>query len=180
MADLMERVRSAVEPVLAPLALELLDVEVVGSGRARTLRLSVDRDGGVDLDAITQATRLVSPALDDLDPISGSYTLEVSSPGVERPLKLPEHFRRVVGETVSVKTHVEVEGERRHRGVLTEVDDEGAVVEVEGSPRRLRFEDMAHAHTVFEWGPAPRPGASAKKTGKTGKAGKKAGRTRTR
>lgn len=165
-ADNTERVRVAVEEALAPLAIELVDVEMVGSGRARTLRLRVDREGGIDLDAITRATHVVSPVLDELDPIPGPYALEVSSPGVERPLRRPDHFRRVVGETISVKTHVEVDGARRHRGPLTDVHDEGFVIEVDGTPRRVRFDEVAQARTVFEWAPPARPVPSRKKASK--------------
>lgn len=156
--DVQERVRAAVEPLLTPIGVELFDVEVVGSGRARVLRLSVDRDGGVDLDVIAEVAQRVSPALDAADPIEGSYTLEVSSPGVERPLRTPAHFRRVVGEKVSVKTHEPVDGDRRHQGVLVGVEEDGITLEVGGDRRHLRYEQVAGARTVFEWGPAPKPG----------------------
>ncbi|HVM40185.1 MAG TPA: ribosome maturation factor RimP [Acidimicrobiia bacterium] len=156
--DVQERVRTLVEPVLSPLAIDLVDVELVGSGKGRTLRLSIDRDGGIDLEVITEATRAVSPVLDAEDPIPGSYTLEVSSPGVERPLRTAADYRRVEGDTVSVKTRSEVQGGRRHKGTLVAVDDDGVVVEVDGQPRRLAFDDITQARTVFEWGPAPKPG----------------------
>lgn len=164
--DVQEKVRATVEPVLAPLDVELVDVELVGSGAARVLRLAVDRDGGVDLDLIAELSGLASRALDADDPIPGRYTLEVSSPGVERTLRSPVHFRRVLGETVSVKTHDEVDGARRHQGVMTDVDDEGITLEVDGAPRRLGFDQVAQARTVFEWGPAPKPGkgGATKKT----------------
>ena len=156
--DVQERVRAIIEPLLDPLGVEVFDVEVVGSGRARVLRLAIDRDGGVDLDLIAEASRIVSRALDADDPFEGAYTLEVSSPGVERPLRRPQHFRRVVGEAVAVKTHEEIDGERRHEGVLRSVDDDGITLEIDGAPRRLAFDAIAKARTVFEWGPAPKPG----------------------
>lgn len=158
--DVQERVRAVIEPLLAPRGIEVVDVQVVGSGRSRVLRLSVDRDGGVDLATITEASELVSPALDADDPVAGPYTLEVSSPGVERPLHTPAHFRRVVGEKVTAKTHEEIGGERRHEGTLVEVGDDGIVLDVDGERRPLRFDQIARARTVFEWGPAPRPGKS--------------------
>ena len=88
MAD-QNAVKAAAEPVLSSLGLELVDVEVVGAGRARTLRLTIDRDGGIDLDTLAEANRPVSDALDAADALAGPYTLELSSPGVERPL-IPE------------------------------------------------------------------------------------------
>jgi ribosome maturation factor RimP len=154
----VEAVREAVEPAVARLGLELVDIEVIGSGRGRTLRITVDRDGGVDLDGITSATQAVSPELERLDPFAGAYTLEVSSPGVERPLRHPEEFRRVLGTAITLKTHEPVAGSRRLRGVLTVADDDGIEVESDGAVHRLAYDDVAAARTVFEWGPAPKPG----------------------
>jgi ribosome maturation factor RimP len=156
-------VRAAAEPVLSSLGLELVDVDVVGSGRARTLRLTVDRDGGVDLDTLAGANRPVAEALDAVDALSGPYTLELSSPGLERPLRRPAEFRRFVGTTVSVKSLEPVSGARRHRGLLLDADDGGIAVEVDGEHRRFSYEEIASARTVFEWGPAPKPVGPAKR-----------------
>jgi len=154
---------AAAEPVLSSLGLQLVDVEIVGSGKARTLRLSVDRDGGVDLDALAEANGPVSDALDAIDALSGPYTLELSSPGVERPLRRPSDFARFLGTTVSVKSHDPVDGARRHRGLLVEADQVGIAVEVEGQHRRFSYDAIASARTVFEWGPAPKPTGPAKR-----------------
>ena len=97
-------VRDSLSPVVAGLGLALYDVELHGTGPARTLRVTVEKEGGVDLDAITEVTRAVSPVLDAEPSLTGSYLLEVSSPGLERPLRRPEHYRRAVGDTISVKT----------------------------------------------------------------------------
>ena len=91
--------------------------------RSGVLLVTVDRDGGVDLEALTEANRAVSVVLDELDPIPGRYTLEVSSPGVERTLRTPAHFVKAVGEQVTVKTRPQVPGERRLRGVLAAADE---------------------------------------------------------
>ena len=162
MAD-QNAVRAAAEPVLSSLGLELVDVEIVGSGRARTLRLTVDREAGIDLDALAEANGPVSAALDAVDALSGPYTLELSSPGVERPLRRPSDFRRFVGTIVSVKSHDPVDGARRHRGLLIEADDVGIAVEVDGEHRRFSYDAIASARTVFEWGPAPKPTGPAKR-----------------
>lgn len=162
MADL-EAVRAAAERALAPLSLEVVDVELVGTGRARTLRLTVDRlegmSAGVDLEALTAASEAVSPVLDALDAVSGPYNLEVSSPGLERSLRRPSDFRRFLGTTVAIKTHEAIDGARRHRGRLVDAGDVGVAVEVDGVERRFAYEDIAQARTVFEWGPAPKPGS---------------------
>ena len=157
MADL-EAVRAAAEPVIAGLGLELVDVEVVGAGRARTLRLTVDRPDGVDLDALAAANRPVLDELDRAEVLTGPYTLEISSPGLERPLRRPGDFLRFVGTTISVKSHEVVSDARRHRGLLIEADDTGVVLDVEGEHLALAYDQIASARTVFEWGPAPKPG----------------------
>ena len=161
-----DALRAAAEPILASLGLELVDVEVVGAGRARTLRLTIDRDGGIDLDTLAKANGPVSDALDALDALSGPYTLELSSPGVERPLRRPAEFRRFLDTTISVKSHDPIDGARRHRGLLVEVDDSGIAVEVDGQHRRFSYDAIASARTVFEWGPAPKPKGPAKRVAK--------------
>lgn len=171
--DVHERVRTTVEPLVESMGLDLVDVEIAGSGRTRMIRIYVDQDGGIDLETIAEISREVSPVLDADDPISGSYTLEVSSPGLERPLRTPGHFRRVVGETVTVKTHHEVEGVRRHEGELRDVDVDGVTLDVEGhGDRHLRFDQIAKARTVFEWGPAPKPGKGQPGKGKSKRKGR--------
>jgi ribosome maturation factor RimP len=157
------------EPVLAASSLELIDVEV----RSGVVLVTVDREGGVDLEALTQANRAVSSILDEHDPIPGHYTLEVSSPGVERTLRTPAHFARAVGEKVTVKTRPQVPGDRRLTGTLVASDDDGLVLRIEDDPagdRRLGYSDIDRARTVFEWGPAPRPGGGAGNTAKAAKA----------
>ncbi|MCU1463523.1 MAG: hypothetical protein JWO37_3598 [Acidimicrobiales bacterium] len=149
-----DRVREIVGPLLRDAGLELFDVELAGA----TLRVLVDRDGGIDLDGVSRASQLVSDALDQADPVPGRYVLEVSSPGVERPLRTPDHFRRAVGSTVAVRTTAEVEGERRVEGLLDAADDEGVAV----AGRRLRYDQIERARTVFVWGPAPRPSQTRK------------------
>lgn len=148
--SIVERVREIVEPLLARQSLALYDIELSGS----QLRITVTGPDGVDLDAIAHATRSISVALDEHDPIPSRYTLEVSSPGLERPLRTPAHFAGAVGTVVSVKTHAEVDGQRRIKGELTAADDDGITV----GDHTLRYDDIEKARTVFEWGPAPKPG----------------------
>lgn len=144
---------------LAPLGLELVDIE----RRTATVRVVVDRAGGADLEAIAGATRALSAALDTNDPFPGKrYTLEVSSPGIERPLRTPGHFVRAVGEVVTVRTLAGGQGERRVTGRLASADDHGIVIEGDGVPdgsRRLAYDDIERARTVFEWGARRAPGA---------------------
>jgi ribosome maturation factor RimP len=155
----------AIVRILAPAVeaqdLDLYDVEITGTGRARVVRVLVDREGGVDLDAIALATQSVSPLLDapPLDTeLSGPYALEVSSPGLERPLRTPAHFAAAVGDTVSVKVRATESGAaRRLRGTVAAADDAGfELVLDDGTTEQFGYEDLTQARTVFEWG-ATRP-----------------------
>ncbi len=157
MTERIEAIERMIEPVLASLGLELFDVALVGGGTP-TLKVMVDRDGGVDLDAVTLATEAISPVLDGSNLVRGPYALEVSSPGLERPLRRPAHFRGAIGATVSLKTR-DAEGRaERHRGVVTAADETGVTIEIDGTPRQFALAEIEQARTVFEWGPTPPPG----------------------
>jgi ribosome maturation factor RimP len=145
-------------PAVAALDLELYDVELSGAGKQRTLRVTVN---GVDLDAITAVTQAVSPILDDAPELTGSFLLEVSSPGVERTLRTPEHYAGAIGETVSVKVRAD-SGTRRLQGTLVASDDTTCTIDVAGEREQFAYADVTQARTVFEWGPQPRPGKKAK------------------
>ena len=139
-----DTVRDLVLPILATHDVDLYDLEVEGP----LVRVIVDRAGGIDLEVLSAVTRAVSRALDATDPIGHRYTLEVTSPGLERKLRTPEQFVRAVGETVKVKTKADVEGERRVEGVLSNADGDGITV----GDRKLAYHEIERARTVFEWG----------------------------
>jgi ribosome maturation factor RimP len=166
----IDQVRTLVEGVLDDQT-DLIHVERQGA----TLRVTVDRAGGIGVDDLAQVTRRVSSVLDEADPIPGRYTLEVSSPGLERPLRTPEHFRHAVGTEVKVKTSVEVAGQRRFRGVVGAVDGGGVVLRLAedqpaaGTDLRLAYDQIEQARTTFEWGPAPKPVANRAKRKKKAK-----------
>jgi ribosome maturation factor RimP len=148
-----QRVEPLVTPVVAAAGLELYDLELAGG----VLRVLVDREGGADIDAVAAVARALSHALDEHDPIDGRYTLEVSTPGLERPLRTAAHFRGALGAEVKVKTRPGVEGDRRVDGTVTEVDDDGVTItDAAGNTRTLRYDDIERARTVFVWGPADR------------------------
>ncbi len=151
---------------------ELIDVEWTGG----TLRLVVDAEGGITTERLAEINRLVSPLLDQHDPVPGRYLLEVSSPGVERPLRRPDHFRRAVGEQVIIKLESWSEI-RRIRGELVSADTDRisvAAVEIDGvdlpevEDHTVDYATIAKARTHFDWGPTPKKGG--KKGGKSGNA----------
>lgn len=164
-----ETVKEAGAPLLDDLGLELWDVHW-GGGR---LRLTVDRKGGVDSQVLALASRTISAELDVLDPIPGRYTLEVSSPGIERKLRRPEHFKKSVGLEVSVKLAPGQEGARRVRGCLTEAADSQITLTLpDGERQVIPMDSVTAAKTVFDWDEA---GKLADKRVSGSEKGKKAG-----
>ena len=152
-----ERIAELVEPILHGRGHELYDVELTGA----VVRVLVDRPGGsVSLSDLEAVSREISTALDDDDPMPDRFELEVSSPGLERPLRRPDHFQRAVGDKVKVKTLPSVAGDRRVDGTLVAADDDGFTVETEAGARTLGYGDVERARTVFEWGGAPKPGTN--------------------
>jgi ribosome maturation factor RimP len=151
----------ALSPVVEARGLELVDVELNGA----QLTVFVDREGGVGLDDLGEATKEVSAALDRIDPMPGRYTLTVSSPGLERRLRAPAHFARAVGETVTVRVDAGTADVRRLTGTLSSADDTGCTLtgpDVPGGEVRISYDQIERARTVFEWGPAPRRAKSEK------------------
>ncbi|MBI2238665.1 MAG: ribosome maturation factor RimP [Actinobacteria bacterium] len=145
-------VEALVRPVVESAGLELVEVTFRKEGGRRILRVTVDREGGVDLDTISQTSERVSRRLDLEGFEPGPYSLEVSSPGIERPLRSPLDFERRVGERVKVKTAQPVGGSRTHAGALVSADAEAIVIATDGGELRVPYADIASARTVFDWG----------------------------
>jgi ribosome maturation factor RimP len=160
-------VEALVRPVVESCGLELVEVTFARG----LLRVVVDRDGGVDLDTIAACSERVSRRLDLEDFGSGRYTLEVSSPGVERQLREPRDFAKRIGEKVKVKATVPEEGELTLLGTIVAADKDAVTIATDRAERRVAYPLIHSARTVFEWGPKPRPGkAKAKAKAKAGKA----------
>jgi ribosome maturation factor RimP len=143
------------EALLRPV-IETAGFELVQAARTRehgqeVLRVVVDRPEGIDVDALASLSELVSRCLDEAGFETGPYELQVSSPGIERPLTRPEHFRRFLGEQVKVKTTAPLAGSRTHTGTLVAADDEAIVIAVDGDERRVTHADIASARTVVDW-----------------------------
>jgi ribosome maturation factor RimP len=172
-AGLDQRLMDLLTPVLADCQLELVDVASSGIGTsAAHVQVLVEhfsdheRGPRIDLDGVALATRVIDETLEAADPIVGAYTLEVSSPGLERPLRIPAHYQRFIGSTVAVKTKPGTEGERRIEGRLERADanDDGFIVV---SARSISYVHIEKARTVFVWGGQEKP------TGKKGSAPKR-------
>ena len=140
--------RKLLEPGVKALGFELVDVELAGSHHHPTLRVYIDSAQGVVVDDCARVSRQLSALLDVEDPLPGHYTLEVSSPGLDRPLVTPEDFRRYVGETIKVKMHEPVLGRKNFSGRLLDVAADHVVVEVDKEHFDLAFDGMERARLV--------------------------------
>jgi ribosome maturation factor RimP len=164
MTNIMEgRLEQLAERCVTALGLDLEAVELSPSGKRRVLRVAVDADGGVPVDALTEASRELSKALDASD-VMGSrpYTLEVTSRGAERPLSLPRHWRRNLGRLVVA----DLADGSRVKGRIAASDDTSVDLTVEGSLRRIPFADITTAHVEAE---LTRPGSDAPSSTHPGK-----------
>lgn len=137
---------SALEPRAASEGVEIVTVEIVGSKKAPTIRVYIDAEGGISFDELASTQAWVGEIMDEIDPFPGAYMLEVSSPGIDRPLRTPEHFERFAGETVSVKTTGPIDGRSSFTGKLAGYDDGCVVVVAEdGSEFRIPYNDIKKA-----------------------------------
>jgi ribosome maturation factor RimP len=141
-----------VAPVVEASGLELVEVTFRREAGRKVLRVVVDREGGVDIDTISATAEQVSRRLDLEGFEPGPYALEVSSPGIERPLRRPVDFRRRVGDRVKVRTVAPIEGARNHAGALVSADEEAIAIATDGGATlRLAYEQIASARTVADW-----------------------------
>lgn len=161
MTDRVTAIRAELTPIVESLGLSVYDVTLTGGAR-QTLAVVVDRPGGVDLDTIEAATRTVSAALDAMDPVKGRYLLEVSSPGLERTLRAPEHFAGAIGETITCRARDEDGHVERLRGTLVAADAQCITIRTDAGERVVALDAVESAKTVFEWGPAPKPGRGSR------------------
>ena len=168
--SIVDNVTALVLPVCAELDVELYDLTYTGS----VLQISLEKPDGIDVEVLKKLSRKVSILLDEHDPIPGRFTLEVTTPGLERTLRTPAHFVRAVGEEVTVKTRPGVEGDRRVNGILAAADGESITVGAGEDARTLVYDDVLKARTVFVWESAPKPGKGNTTSSKTESEARKA------
>jgi len=156
--DIAQGLWETIEPFLEAEGVELDDLVIRGREGGRIVRVSVDAADGIGVDRIAQITRSLSRLFDETDPFDGAYTLEVSSPGLERKLSRPRHFEKALGSEIDVKTTAPIEGAQRHRGVLERFEEDTIHLAVDGTQRSIPIGSIAQAKTIFRWEKAPKPG----------------------
>jgi ribosome maturation factor RimP len=145
-----DRITALAGPIVKELNLELVDVQYRKEGANWYLRLFIDKEGGVDVEDCKLVSEKVGQALDEADPIPHSYYLEVSSPGVERPLKKKDDYIRFRGQPIKLKTYAPIAGRKSFRGLLQGVDADNVILEVEKKQIAIPLEQVAKAHLVLE------------------------------
>ncbi|HKJ88935.1 MAG TPA: ribosome maturation factor RimP [Gammaproteobacteria bacterium] len=138
------------EPTVSTMGYELVELELVGAGGNRVVRLFIDAPAGVTVDDCAAVSEAVETVLDAEDPIPGEYSLEISSPGVDRPLRKDEDYARFAGETVKIKTFGPVNGQRSFTGTLIGLEDGQVIVSTPEGRSAIPREEIAKAHLVAE------------------------------
>ncbi len=164
MAQEDDALRAPIEDWLAAEQLELFDLELLGRGPGRILRVTIDsreEGGSVDVDRLAELSGGLSRLVDTL--VDGDFQLEVSSPGLERPLRSPRHYVRSVGREVALKV-ADGEGTQVVKGKISAADEATVTIESEGLASTFAYESVVSGRTVFRWEPTPKPGKKRKPT----------------
>lgn len=148
--QLEAQVERQIRPVVEATGLEFVAVQVAAEPAGTVLRVLLDRPGGIDLEALTEASRIIEPVLDREPPMSGRYRLEVSSPGIERPLRRRQDFERFLGHQVRVHTTKKIDGRRNFRGTIESVGEKGVRVKVDETTYAIPIDAVSKANLVVE------------------------------
>lgn len=166
--NVVEAVTAMVAPILADLSLELYDLEFAGGILRVTIDTPSGQESGVDVDQISLVTRLLGRELEHDDVVPGRFTLEVTSPGLERTLRTPHHFQREVGKNVTIRLVAELDGRRRFAGALVGATSTTASVRIENSSDTVEIplSLIEKAKTVFVWETQPKSNSPEARTAK--------------
>lgn len=148
MAKFEQKLTDMLRPAVEGVGKQLLGIEYISAGNNSVLRLFIDHENGINVDDCAEVSRQVSAVLDVEDPIGSEYNLEVSSPGLDRPLFDLEHFQAVIGETITVKLSIPLNGRRKFKGTLEAIENETLVMVVDGQDYEIVFSNIDKANLV--------------------------------
>ncbi|BDY03846.1 ribosome maturation factor RimP [Ferrimonas sp. YFM] len=151
MATLEQRLTDMLQEPVVALGYELVGIQYVRAGSHSTLRVFIDHENGITVDDCAEVSRQVGAVLDVEDPISTEYNLEVSSPGIERPLFTPAHYQRFIGEEVNVLLNMPMEGKRKLKGEIKSVEGEMITLSVQGKDQEVALANVRQAHLVAKF-----------------------------
>ena len=149
MAKFEHKLTEMLRPAVEEVGKELLGIEYISAGNNSVLRLFIDHENGVDVDDCAEVSRQVGAILDVEDPISSEFNLEVSSPGLDRPLFDKSHYEAVIGETIEVKLSIPLNGRRKFKGKLVAVENDTLIVTVDNEDYDLVLGNIIKAHLVY-------------------------------
>jgi ribosome maturation factor RimP len=149
----VSRVWELATPLARAESMEIVDIELryEGTRGGRILRVYLDKEGGPNVDDLSRVSRQLSDVLDAHDAVEGAYTLEVSSPGINRPLRRPEHFARFIGKRIRVRTRDQVDGRRSFLGTLKAVLDDKIALTQEGMEYQIPFSVIEKSNYEHDW-----------------------------
>ena len=148
MAKFAQKLTEMLRPAVEGVGKELLGIEYISAGNNSVLRLFIEHENGINVDDCAEVSRQVSAILDVEDPIGPEYNLEVSSPGLDKPLFDLEHFQAVIGETITVKLSMPQNGRRKFKGKLEAIEKDILIVVVDGQDYELVFSNIDKANLV--------------------------------
>lgn len=141
-----QKLLDALEPKAKDEGIEIVTLEITGAKKSPTIRVFIDTEDGVGFDELSRAQGWMSDLMDEIDPFPGAYMLEVSSPGIDRPLRTLEHFSRFAGERVQIKTTSPLDGRSSFTGKLAGVCDEDVLLDTESGQIRIPYDAIRRAH----------------------------------
>lgn len=148
--DNIQKVIELTSPIVVEEGCELIDAEIISEEGRKILRLFIDKAGGVQLGDCSRVSHAIEDLLEVEDAVSGAFNLEVSSPGLNRPLKNREHFENVLGQKINVVTKDKIEGRKRYKGILKEVVVDELIIQIDKDDFKVPLSQVAKAHLVFE------------------------------
>ena len=151
MAKFEHKLTEMLRPAVEEVGVELLGIEFVSAGKHSILRLFIDHENGIDVDNCAEVSRQVGALLDVEDPISTEYNLEVSSPGLDRPLFSLAHYQAVIGETVNIRLSLPLNGRRKFKGILNAVENDVLIVTVDNEEYELVFSNVDKGNLVHNF-----------------------------
>lgn len=150
--SIAERVEALVEPCITELGYQIWDVEYVKEGAEWYLRITLDSEDGIDIDDCEKVSRAINPIIDEADPIEDFYYLEVSSPGLERVLRKPEHFEASLGCEIEIRLFAPDENKKKsYTGTLSAYDEESITVDIAQESRKIPMDKISKVQTVFDF-----------------------------
>ena len=147
------RVWELAAPLVEGEGMEIVDIDFrhEGSRGGRVLRLYLDKEGGPNVDDLSRVSRQLSELLDAQETVEGAYTLEISSPGINRPLKIPDHFARFVGKRIRVRTRDLIDGRRSFLGILGQVANDSLILTQDGKRYQIPFSMIEKSNYEHDW-----------------------------